>query len=146
MLIMAAAAPGAAMAASGTGTGSSEPEKVVGIGGLFFRATDPDALARWYEEHLGIALVPTSLSQQPWHTEAGPTLFAPFPHTTKYFGSSTQMFMVNFRVRELAKMAAQLKAKGIQVDVYPVIDPSGSKFAHLHDPEGNRIELWQPGA
>jgi predicted enzyme related to lactoylglutathione lyase len=80
---------------------------------------------------------------QPWHTEAGPTAFAPFPQTTKYFGSPTQMWMVNFRVRDVNKMAAQLRGKGIEVDIDPETYPNG-RFAHLHDPDGNRIELWQP--
>ena len=72
------------------------------------------------------------------------TVFAPFPHDTRYFGADTQMWMVNFRVRDLDKMAAQLKSKGIEVKIYPE-DPTG-RFARLHDPEGNPIELWQPKA
>jgi glyoxylase I family protein len=140
LLLMAAAVPGAAWAAD-----SAQTEKVLGIGGLFFRATNPDTLARWYLDHLGIALVPTDFSQAPWHTEAGPTIFAPFPHDTKYFGNATQMWMVNFRVRDLDKFAAQLRAQGIQVEVDPQ-SYHGARFAHLHDPEGNRIELWQPAA
>jgi len=142
MLLMAAV-PGAAWAAGSAVHESTEGEKVVGIGGLFFRAKDPDAIARWYHDNLGIALIPTKLGMQPWHTEAGPTAFAPFPQTTKYFGSPTQMWMVNFRVRDVNKMAAQLRGKGIEVDIDPETYPNG-RFAHLHDPDGNRIELWQP--
>ncbi|MGH7717967.1 MAG: VOC family protein, partial [Gemmatimonadaceae bacterium] len=61
---------------------STERQKVLGIGGLFFRARDPASLARWYEKHLGIALTPTSYDGQPWRQEAGPTVFGPFPDTT----------------------------------------------------------------
>jgi len=117
-------------------------EKVAGIGGLFFRARDPEALGRWYLEHLGIALTPTSQGGTVWQQEAGPTVFSPFPETTKYFGDLQKTWMVNFRVHDLDKMVDQLRAVGIEVKVYPP-DPSG-KFARIHDPEGNPVELWQP--
>lgn len=118
-------------------------EKVTGIGGLFFRAHDPAALGRWYQQHLGIAVTPTSDEEQPWRQEAGPTAFAPFPETTKYFDAS-KSWMVNFRVRDLDKMAAQLRVAGIKVEIDPQTYPKIGRFAHLHDPEGNPIELWQP--
>ena len=118
-------------------------EKVLGIGGLFFRAKDPVSLGRWYKDHLGIALTPTSYADQPWRTEAGVTLFSPFPEASHYFGDPKQMWMVNFRVRDLDKMATQLKAAGIAVDIDPKVYPNG-RFARIHDPEGNPIELWQP--
>ena len=120
----------------------TEMEKVAGIGGFFFRAHDPAALGRWYLEHLGISLTPTSLGAPVWQQEAGPTVFTPFPETTKYFGDPQKMWMLNFRVRDLEKMAAQLRAAGIEVKVSP--SDAGGRFAHLHDPEGNPIELWQP--
>jgi glyoxylase I family protein len=118
-------------------------EKVTGIGGLFFRAKDPAALARWYQEHLGVALTPSSYKELPWLQEAGPTAFNPFPEATDYFGDSKQMWMVNFRVCDLDAMTAQLRAAGIAIDVDPQHYPNG-RFARLHDPEGNPIELWQP--
>src|SRR3974377_903123 len=117
-------------------------EKVLGIGGLFFRAKDPKALGIWYRDNLGVDLVPSSQGAVPWHTEAGVTVFAPFPKDTQYFGADTQMCMGHLRVRDLDKRAAQLKSKGIEVKIYPD-DPSG-RFARLHDPEGNPVELWQP--
>jgi predicted enzyme related to lactoylglutathione lyase len=120
----------------------TEMEKVTGIGGLFFRAHDPKALALWYQQHLGIAPEPSSNGNSVWRQEAGPTVFSPFPETTKYFGDPQKMWMVNFRVRNLDKMMAQLRAAGIEVKAYPP-DANG-QFAHLHDPEGNPIELWQP--
>jgi glyoxylase I family protein len=119
-------------------------EKVTGIGGLFSRAKDPDGLGRWYQQHLGITLTPTSYGQPVWEQEAGPTVFGPFPETTDYFGDASKMWMLNLRVRDLDKMAAQLKGAGIEVKIDPQTYPNG-RFARLHDPEGNPIELWQPG-
>jgi glyoxylase I family protein len=118
-------------------------EKVLGIGGVFFRSRNPAALARWYDDHLGVSPTPTSYEQEPWHQAAGPTVFAPFPDTTKYFGSRQQGWMINFRVRDLAKMIAQLEKAGIKVKLDPESYPNG-RFARLHDPEGNPIELWEP--
>jgi glyoxylase I family protein len=118
-------------------------ERVLGIGGLFFRARDPKSLAEWYRSHLGVTPTPTSYGEQSWHTQAGTTVFAPFSLTTKYFGDEHQMWMVNFRVRDLEKMAAQLRAAGVTVTVDPEHYPNG-RFARIHDPEGNPIELWEP--
>jgi predicted enzyme related to lactoylglutathione lyase len=118
-------------------------EKVTGIGGLFFRAHDPKVLGLWYQQHLGIALTPSSLEDSVWQQEAGPTVFAPFKETSGYFGDPHKSWMVNFRVRDLDKMAAQLHAAGIEVKIDPQSYPNG-RFARLHDPEGNPIELWQP--
>jgi glyoxylase I family protein len=124
-------------------TGATEMEKVTGIGGFFFRAKDPKALARWYQQNLGISLIPASPGDSPWQQEAGPTAFTPFKETSDYFGDTTKVWMLNFRVRDLDKMAAQLKAAGIEVKMDPESYPYG-RFARLHDPEGNPIELWQP--
>ena len=98
----------------------------------------------WYEQHLGISLTPSSEGPTVWEQEAGPTVFAPFPETSKYFGDAQKVWMVNFRVRDLDKMAAQLQAAGIAVKIAP--GDSIGRFARLHDPEGNPIELWQPKA
>jgi glyoxylase I family protein len=123
--------------------GGTEMEKVAGIGGVFFRAHDPKALASWYEQHLGIALTPTSEGETVWQQEAGPTVFTPFPETTKYFGDPNKVWMVDFRVHDLDKMVAQLRTAGIEVKD-PESYPNIGRFARLHDPEGNPIELWQP--
>ncbi len=120
-----------------------EREKVLGIGGLFFRAEDPSNLAAWYEEHLGISLVPTTYEKQPWQQQAGPTVFAPFSKKNTYFGNPDKMWMVNFRVSDLDAMVKQLEAAGISVEVNPENFPNG-RFARLYDPEGNPIELWEP--
>ena len=118
-------------------------ERVTGIGGLFFRAKDPPALGQWYKDALGIDLVPSDYSRKPWLQEAGPTAFAPFEQNTDYFGKSEQQWMINFRVRNLDAMVEQLHKMKIAVRVDPETYPNG-RFARLHDPEGNPIELWEP--
>jgi predicted enzyme related to lactoylglutathione lyase len=117
-------------------------ERVLGIGGLFFRAHDPKALAEWYRTHLGVGLTPSGTETTAWHTEAVTTSFQPFSLTSKYFGNANQMWMVNFRVRDLNKMAAQLRSAGIEVTIDPQTYPYG-RFARIHDPEQNPIELWE---
>lgn len=118
-------------------------ERVDGIGGFFFKSKAPKTLAQWYSDHLGVTLTPTDYTMEPWEQAAGPTAFEPFPADTKYFGRPEQAFMLNFRVRDLDAMVAQLQRAGIKVDVDPKTYPNG-RFAHLHDPEDNPIELWQP--
>lgn len=122
--------------------GAVPKEKVLGIGGIFFRSKSPGELARWYQKNLGVTLTPTSYEQQPWMQEAGPTVWGAFNDSTKYFPLEKR-WMVNFRVRDLAAMAAQLRANGIEVKVDPELYPNG-RFARLYDPEGNPIELWEP--
>jgi glyoxylase I family protein len=117
--------------------------RVTGIGGLFFRANNPEALAEWYLKHLGIDLPPADYGQKPWSQEAGPTVFAPFPAGSDYLGDATKQWMINFRVRDLDAMVVQLRAAGIAVTVDPENYPNG-RFARLHDPEKNPIELWEP--
>ena len=120
----------------------ADTEKVTGIGGVFFRAKDPKALAKWYADHLGISLVPMKAGDSPWRQEAGTCAFQPFSETSRYFDVS-KPWMLNFRVRSLDRMAAQLRAADIKVDVDPKEYPNG-RFAHLTDPEGNPLELWEP--
>jgi len=116
--------------------------KVQGFGGFFFRAKDPAALASWYNDHLGVAPAPTDMDTPPWVAEGGVTVFAPFDEGTEYFAPD-QRFMLNFRVADLDVMVAQLEAAGI--DVYNRQDMEGiGRFAHLRDPEGTPIELWEP--
>lgn len=117
-------------------------EKVLGIGGLFFRSDDPDALAQWYLENLGVSLVPRDETGAPWVSEEGVTVFSPFPADTDYFDAQHR-FMVNFRVRDLEAMLAQLAAAGHEASHHESMDGIGH-FARVHDPEGNPIELWQP--
>lgn len=119
-------------------------EKVTGIGGLFFRAKDPKTLAAWYEDNLGVSTVPENYDTPAWKTESGTTVFAPFEENTDFFGDRGQQWMVNFRVRDLDAMTKQLRDNGTKVDVDPETYPNG-RFAQLSDPEGNPIQLWEPG-
>jgi predicted enzyme related to lactoylglutathione lyase len=119
-------------------------ERVLGIGGLFFKARDAKALERWYAQHLGVSPTPTAEGEEPWTQEAGATVFAPFAETSDYFGRAEQRWMVNFRVKNLDAMVKQLRDASIEVKVDPENYPHG-RFARLHDPEGNPIELWEPG-
>ena len=116
-------------------------EKVLGIGGFFWRSRDPKALGKWYETHLGIPGESDSYDDLPWQQQAGTTVFVPFKHDTTYFAPE-QHWMINFRVSDLTAMVAQLEAAGIEVEVDPEHYPNGW-FASLKDPEGNPIQLWQ---
>src|SRR5688572_31580640 len=118
-------------------------EKVTGIGGVFFRAGDPDALRKWYRQHLGVTPTPTDYDQRPCWQAAGPTIYEPFPADTEYFDRPAQGWMINFRVADLDAMVAQLRSGGIDVKVDPEPYPNG-RFARLHDPERNPVELWEP--
>ena len=91
-------------------------EQVTGFGGFFFRSEQPEVLAEWYRDMLGIDLVPTAVDQKPWMAEGGATVFAPFAADTTFFNAD-KTFMLNFRVRDLAAMVAQLEAAGIDVQV-----------------------------
>lgn len=117
-------------------------EKVLGIGGFFFRSENTEALAKWYADNLGIDIVPDDYDKPCWRQAAGSTVFAPFAQDTKYFGRDTQQWMINFRVADLDAMVAQLEAAGSKVEVDPETYPNG-RFATVHDPEGNPIQLWQ---
>jgi glyoxylase I family protein len=120
-------------------------EKVTGIGGVFFRAKDPIALQGWYAEHLGVEPPPKTYEETVWRQEAGPTVFAAFAESTEYFGSLEQRWSINFRVRHLDAMVAQLRRAGIDVEVDPEVYPNG-RFAALADPEGNPVQLWEPSS
>ncbi len=114
--------------------------KVTGIGGFFFRAQDPQALAAWYEKHLGVDDVASSV----WRQEAGPTIVAPFARDSEYFGRPDQQWLINFRVDDLDALMADLKAAGIAVETRAEWDSEPGRFCRIHDPEGNPIELWEP--
>jgi glyoxylase I family protein len=90
-------------------------ERVTGIGGVFMRSRDPAALARWYTEHLGVDAYSEGADATWWQSE-GPTVWAPFAADTDYFGRPEQTWMINFRVRDLDAMLAQLRAGGVDVD------------------------------
>ena len=115
-------------------------ERVLGIGGYFLRATDPAALGAWYRDCLGLDADEHGL----WRPTAGPTVFATFEPETDYFGSRSQQTMLNFRVRDLAAMLEQLRAKGADVADETQDLPGVGRFGWVTDPEGNRVELWEP--
>jgi predicted enzyme related to lactoylglutathione lyase len=119
-------------------------EKVLGIGGIFFRAKDPAALSDWYAQHLGVNPAPTDMEMVPWKSTEGVVVFAPFAADTDYFPADKQA-MVNFRVADLDRMLDQLRAADIAISHEMTIDGIG-RFARIHDPEGNPIELWQPAS
>lgn len=115
---------------------------VTGIGGLFFRAKDPKALGEWYLKHLGVG-APEGVWV--WNQQAGPTVFQPFKADSDYFAAD-KLHMINLRVDDLDGLKASLTAAGIEVITKPEWDtmPEIGKFARIHDPEGNPIELWEP--
>jgi catechol 2,3-dioxygenase-like lactoylglutathione lyase family enzyme len=126
-------------------------ERVSGIGGVFFKAKDPKTLSAWYRETLGIALQEGGTfalfqwREQEDATRAGTTVWSLFPSDTKYFAPGGAAFMVNYRVRNLDRMLAQLRALGVRVEPGVTEDFNG-RFAWAFDPEGNKIELWEPEA
>ncbi|WBH17883.1 VOC family protein [Sphingomonas radiodurans] len=124
---------------------------VLGMGGLFFRAQDPDALTAWYRDHLGVGAGCNSTGEgEPsewfWQVQGGPMVFAPFKATTDYFPAD-KAFMINLRVSGIAALIESLTAAGIAVETRAEWDaPETGRFARIHDPEGNPIELWEPPA
>lgn len=113
---------------------------MLGIGGYFIRSDDPSSLGEWYRECLGLSLDEHGL----WHQEGGPTVFAAFEAGTDYFGSRTQQTMLNFRVHDLDAMLEQLRAAGADVAAETEDMAGVGRFGWVTDPEGNRIELWEP--
>jgi predicted enzyme related to lactoylglutathione lyase len=117
--------------------------KAVDIGGVFLKARDPQGLSRWYAEHLGIPTQDGGSLAFDGPETAGIILFAHFPADSPYFGDGAQQAMVNFRVDDLHALLAQLSAAGVRVDPKRE-DYDYGRFARIWDPEGNRVELWQP--
>lgn len=114
----------------------------LGIGGIFFRARDPEALQAWYRTHLGIG----TADAWHWAQQAGPTVFMPFARDTDYFPADRQ-WMINFRVSQLDTLLTALRAAGIAATTNAEWNtPETGKFARIHDPEGNPVELWEPPA
>lgn len=120
--------------------------RVLGVGGIFFRSRDPAALGRWYAEVLGLHMhdwggafiTPEAMAA---HPGAG-TVFAPFKSDTTYFEPSTRDFMINLAVDDLDGILASCAKHGVEAKVLPE-EPNG-RFAHIIDPEGTKIELWEP--
>src|SRR6476620_6360047 len=126
---------------------SSEPKRVTGIGGIFFKCRDPEAQKRWYSAHLGLQTDEWGTNFE-WRQADDPqhkgfTQWATFKESTKYFEPSTNDFMINYRVQNLDRLIEQLRGEGIEI-VGPVQKEAYGKFCHIMDPEGNKIELWEP--
>jgi catechol 2,3-dioxygenase-like lactoylglutathione lyase family enzyme len=118
-------------------------ERVTGIGGVFFRAKDPVRLAHWYRDHLGVDSGVDG--QSVWRQAPGPTVFAPVESDASYFfAGPEQPVMINFRVDDLDAMIAQLRTAGADVDDEIEIEEGIGRFAWVRDPEGNRVQLWEP--
>lgn len=123
-------------------------EKVTGIGGVFFKARDADALRAWYRDRLGVPVEGWGGWAWSWRdagdaSRMGVTVWSCFKGDTKYFDPSPQPFMVNYRVANLDRMLAQLREAGCTVDDR-VTEEENGRFGWVMDPEGNRIELWEP--
>jgi predicted enzyme related to lactoylglutathione lyase len=119
-------------------------EKTLGLGGVFFKSRDPQALADWYRVHLGVPVEAGQTYGMFKSAAAGePMVWSTFSGDTKYFGSGPQTFMFNYRVGNLDVMLAQLRAAGVQVDD-KIEDYDYGRFGWATDPEGNRFELWEP--
>lgn len=124
--------------------------RVKGIGGVFFRAAHQQMLNQWYEKNLGLPLTPDGVAVFQWKEHGDPakeqaTIWSTFPNDTDYFGEGKQQFMLNYIVDSLDEMLAQLRAAGATVDEHREESELG-RFGWVYDPEGNRIELWEPPA
>jgi catechol 2,3-dioxygenase-like lactoylglutathione lyase family enzyme len=123
-------------------------ERVTGLGGVFLKADDPERMYGWYEKHLGLAreegVVLFHWRQAADPEKPGMTVWSLFPRDSKYFDPSRASFMINFRVADLDGLLAALRAEGVTVDKRE--DSEYGRFAWIIDPEGNRVELWEPPA
>ncbi len=118
--------------------------RVTGIGGFFFRARDPEALNRWYADHLGVIMLESREYADPgWFQDRGETVFAAFSPDSDSFGGPDKSWKINFRVDDLDGVVEALRAAGVAVEPHSESYPNG-RFAELEDPEGNRIQLWEP--
>ena len=145
MLSVAATGPDQASSAPAA-TADNPVERVTGIGGVFFKAREPKKMAAWYRDHLGIQSK-GGYADFTWREKDNPdrighTTWALFPTTTTYFGTSTAPMMIDYRVAELERLLTQLRRDGVAVE--KTDDSDYGRFAWITDPEGNRIELWEP--
>lgn len=121
-------------------------KKVTGIGGIFFKSENPEQTKSWYKEHLGIAADQYGANFKWLETDTkkeGLTVWNPFPADTQHFAPSQQSFMINYRVADLEALLKELKAEGVTI-VGDMQTFEYGKFAWILDPDGNKIELWEP--
>lgn len=129
---------------------STKITRVTGVGGIFIKAHDPEVMKAWYRDRLGIDVQSWGGTSLQWHkpeapTPDGCTVWSVFNHTSDYFAPSTAPFMVNYRVADLHALLAALRAEGCQV-MEKVEESEYGKFGWVMDPEGNKVELWEPPA
>ena len=122
-------------------------KRVTGLGGVFFKSRDKAALTKWYNDRLGLDAAEYGKMFQ-WREDEKPenrgyTVWSPFKEDAKYFEPSSKPFMINFRVEDLAGLLAALRQEGVQV-VGEIQDEENGRFGWIMDPEGNKIELWEP--
>jgi catechol 2,3-dioxygenase-like lactoylglutathione lyase family enzyme len=123
-------------------------KRVTGIGGIFFKSKDPKALGEWYRDHLGVDVEAWGGAAFKWNgpdnpSGIGTTVWSPFKAETTYFAPSSATFMINYRVDDLHAVLAELRAEGVQVEE-KVEESDFGKFGWVIDPDGNKLELWQP--
>ncbi len=123
-------------------------KRVTGIGGVFFRSKDPSAISAWYKEKLGVPVGDDGYTMFRWHEADEPhrpglTVWAAFEADTEYFGKPTQQWMVNYRVENLDALLEELQSAGVEIVPHREEHDYG-KFAWIVDPDGNRVELWEP--
>jgi predicted enzyme related to lactoylglutathione lyase len=123
-------------------------DRVTGLGGVFLKAKDAKSLCAWYEKHLGIPFGGSTYVSFEWvnHNnpdEPGSSVFSFFKEDSNYFNPSASPFMINFRVKDLSALLEQLKSEGVQPHG-DMIEEDYGKFAWIIDPEGNKVELWEP--
>ena len=123
-------------------------KRVTGIGGIFFKAADPKALSAWYNTHLGLDVTDWGGALFHWggeDSELGVTVWSPFAQDTSYMQPSSASFMINFRVADLDSLLSTLRSEGCEVVEETQTSEQG-KFGWVMDPEGNKIELWEPAS
>ncbi len=123
-------------------------KRVTGIGGVFFKSGDPEALGAWYRDHLGLDVTEWGGAVFNWggpDSEKGVTIWSPFKNDTTYMDPGKSGFMINFRVADLHALLAALREEGCNVEERTEESEQG-KFGWVMDPEGNKVELWEPAA
>ena len=124
-------------------------KRVTGLGGIFFKGEDNKKSAEWYKTHLGIPVEEWGGGEFKWRDHSNPekegsTVWNIFKKDTTYFGPSSQNYMINYRVENITELIEVLKKEGVTVVDGPTADEGFGKFAWILDPDGNKIELWEP--
>lgn len=118
-------------------------KKVTGIGGIFFKCKDPQAIKEWYKTHLGLNVNDYGATFEPEEDSKGSLSWSPFPESTTYFQPSEHSFMINYIVDDLEQLVQELKQADVEI-LDEISTYEYGKFIHILDPEGRKIELWEP--